>query len=37
MYFFYDPDLKPLSLGTYSALREIALAKEVSGGKRGDW
>lgn len=30
VYFYYDPDYKFLSLGTYSALREIALTRELN-------
>ncbi|KAH7728700.1 arginine-tRNA-protein transferase [Aphelenchoides avenae] len=29
-YFYYDPDYKFLTLGTYSALREIAFTRELS-------
>ncbi|KAG8190510.1 hypothetical protein JTE90_006678 [Oedothorax gibbosus] len=30
VYFFYDPDYSFLSLGTYAALREIALTRELN-------
>lgn len=30
VYFFYDPDYQHLNLGTYSALREIALARQLN-------
>ncbi|GFT91885.1 arginyl-tRNA--protein transferase 1 [Nephila pilipes] len=30
VYFYYDPDYSFLSLGTYAALREIALTRELS-------
>jgi len=30
VYFFYDPDLMPLSLGTYGALREIAFVRQLA-------
>ncbi|KAJ1895447.1 Arginyl-tRNA--protein transferase 1 [Kickxella alabastrina] len=29
VYFFYDPEFSPLSMGTYSALREMALVREL--------
>uniref|UniRef100_A0A915ELU2 arginyltransferase n=1 Tax=Ditylenchus dipsaci TaxID=166011 RepID=A0A915ELU2_9BILA len=32
-YFYYDPDWKFLTLGTYSALREIAFTKSLSTGR----